>query len=201
LNPAEIADSCLRAGADLFVLRARRTSDQELAAILRELYPLRSSGMRILVAPAPGTADGATWLRFCDGVHLTGSDGPTERPANRHAPFLLSRSAHLPEHQEHHADLNDQLDMQTISPVFKPSYKGATEPVDALGLDGLRRFVASSSVPAWALGGISTENIRAVMGTGVHGVAIMGPLHVPDPQQREDLMRSLIMQASPSLMN
>lgn len=201
LNPADIATSAVEAGCTLAILRGRRSDDDTLSDVLRHLFPHRNQGLRILVAPAPGTASGAPWLRFCDGVHLTGNDPHFERPANRHAPFLVSRSAHVPEHQPPAQKLLDMLDMQTVSPIFRPSYKGSDEPVDALGLDGLARFTARATAPTWALGGIGPDNIRAVVASGAAGAAIMGPLHVPDHAQRTELLRSLVQLTTRSAMN
>lgn len=201
LSAVDIATSAVEAGCSLAILRGRRSDNDTLSDVLRSLFPQRNQGLRVLVAPAPGTAQGASWLRFCDGVHLTGNDPSFERPANRHAPFLVSRSAHVPEHQPVTDALAQQLDMQTVSPIFRPSYKGSDEPVDALGLDGLARFTARATTPTWALGGIGPDNIRAVIESGAAGAAIMGPLHVPDRGQRTELLRSLVQMTARAAMN
>ncbi len=55
------------------------------------------------------------------------------------------------------------------SPVFDPSWKATA----GFGLEGLRTLCDSSSVPVFALGGITPTNCSSCMDKGAHGVATL----------------------------
>lgn len=64
----------------------------------------------------------------------------------------------------------DVADFVTLSPVFPtPSKPG----LPALGVDYLREAVAKTSVPIFALGGVTPNNAIECMRAGAHGVAVM----------------------------
>ncbi len=65
----------------------------------------------------------------------------------------------------------DLVDYVGIGPVFHQMTKLDASP--ALGLEGLRTIVEMSSLPSVAIGGIKAENTRAVMATGVDGIAVV----------------------------
>jgi thiamine-phosphate pyrophosphorylase len=58
-----------------------------------------------------------------------------------------------------------------VGPVFGTRSK--RDPAPALGLDGLRRIVECVGTPVVAIGGIKCDNVRAVLETGAHGVAVL----------------------------
>ncbi|MSQ47303.1 MAG: thiamine phosphate synthase [Deltaproteobacteria bacterium] len=81
-------------------------------------------------------------------------------------------------------------DFLVFGPVyFTPSKAAYGEPQ---GLDRLRKAVAHSSVPIFAIGGINGERIPQVLATGAHGVAMISALSAAsDPMHaaRELLQR------------
>ena len=61
------------------------------------------------------------------------------------------------------------LDALVVSPVFPAG--GASAESAALGLGVLREWVEAARCPVYALGGIDTGNARALVGSGVCGLA------------------------------
>jgi thiamine-phosphate pyrophosphorylase len=64
-----------------------------------------------------------------------------------------------------------------VSPVFAVPGKG-----EPLGLDGLRRLVAASPRPVYALGGLDCRHVAGLLSTGARGLAtIRAVWDAPDP--------------------
>lgn len=66
------------------------------------------------------------------------------------------------------------VDYIGIGPVFPTGTKKDAAPV--VGLEGLRRLLATAPVPAVAIGGISEVNARSVYETGVSGIAVVSAI-------------------------
>jgi thiamine-phosphate pyrophosphorylase len=62
-----------------------------------------------------------------------------------------------------------------------------------LGLRGLERLVSASPLPVVAIGGINPGNVRAVMGTGVVGVAVVSAIvAAADPRADAEQIRKIV---------
>lgn len=59
-------------------------------------------------------------------------------------------------------------DAAVVSPVFPSNSPSAGRP---LGVEGLRRLVAATQLPVYALGGVRTGTVAALEGSGVVGIA------------------------------
>lgn len=99
------------------------------------------------------------------GVHLAADDSvPAEWPP------LIGRSCHGL------GDLvgaqDDGVDYVTLSPVFETVSKPGYGP--ALGPDGLRSMIETTSLPVYALGGITPATVGPCIEAGALGVAVMG---------------------------
>ena len=73
------------------------------------------------------------------------------------------------------ANQQDNINYVTVSAVFASQNKTDTKKI--WGIDGLADVVKISQKPITAIGGITLENVAAVMATGVYGVAVVGALH------------------------
>lgn len=112
------------------------------------------------------------------GVHL----GPEDVPAaalRRIVPvgFLIGASvgsdAEIP--------LAAGADYVGVGPLHATSTK--LDAGDALGIDGVRRLVDRAGLPAVAIGGITPDNARDALASGVVGVAaIRAVFSAPDPE-------------------
>jgi thiamine-phosphate pyrophosphorylase len=62
----------------------------------------------------------------------------------------------------------------SLGPIFVTSSKSKPDPV--VGIEGLRRLRALTQKPLVAIGGITTENARAVLEAGANSVAVISGL-------------------------
>ena len=105
-----------------------------------------------------------------DGVHLP------ERAVDqatglrcRHPDWLLTAAWH-PEGELAPRSLPiAALSALIVSPVFTPG--GASAVQQAIGLDRLKAAAGSAGRPVYALGGIGPSNVKALIGSGVCGIA------------------------------
>jgi thiamine-phosphate pyrophosphorylase len=72
--------------------------------------------------------------------------------------------------------------------VFKPKSKRDHEPL--VGVKGLLAAVKTAPLPVVAVGGIALDNIKQVVGTGVHAAATISC--VAQAWQPKDAVRSLV---------
>lgn len=143
-------------GARYVVLREKDLPRDERAALAEALRQvLAPAGGRLIVA-GPDPLGG-------DAVHLAEADPPVEAG-------LVGRSCHT---------RVSTADYVTVSPVYeKPGYG------PPLGLEGLARLCRGTSVPVFALGGITPENAAACREAGATGVAVMGAvMRADDPAE------------------
>jgi len=122
-----------------------------------------------------------------DGVHLGQEDLPPDA-----ARRILGGDAVIgfSTHSLKQARLAAQMpvDYVAIGPIFSTTSKqSANSPV---GLDGLARVrEALGAIPLVAIGGITSENIGAVIRAGADVVAIIGDIWVPAKESRVRIKR------------
>jgi thiamine-phosphate pyrophosphorylase len=173
-------------GAQVIQLRAKHLADRELLALAREVRRLtREAGALFIVNDRPDLA------RLCeaDGVHLGQDDLPVGDARRILGPdALVGVSTHDLE-QLRRAVL-EGADYVGVGPTF-PS---TTKVFAALaGLDYVRQAVAETSLPAFALGGITAENLPQVLAAGARRVAVSAAVcRADDPRAAtEALVRVL----------
>jgi thiamine-phosphate pyrophosphorylase len=116
-----------------------------------------------------------------DGVHLGQGDLPLDLARKVMGPEkLIGISTHNPDQvREASAGKPDYLG---FGPIFKPGSKQDHDPV--VGIEGLRAVRALTSLPVFAIGGITVENVVEVMKAGANGVAVISAiLKAPDIKQ------------------
>ena len=124
-----------------------------------------------------------------DGVHLGQEDLPPDA-----ARRILGSEAIIgfSTHTLNQARLAAQMpvDYVAIGPIFSTTTKrSANAPV---GLDGLARVrEALGAIPLVAIGGITSENIGAVIKAGADVVAVIGDIWVPAKDSRVRIKRLL----------
>ena len=119
-----------------------------------------------------------------DGVHLGKNDMPVQEARRLLGPgFLIGGTANTFEDiAAHHAASADYIG---CGPFRFTTTKEHLAPV--LGLQGYRQIIgqmraAGISLPVVAIGGITTDDIPAIMQTGVSGIALSGSvLRAADP--------------------
>ncbi len=69
-------------------------------------------------------------------------------------------------------------DFAVFGPVYHPISKGAYG--EAVGVEGLKKACAASTIPVYALGGITADRIPELSASGAAGVAVIGSVFGAD---------------------
>jgi len=157
--PGTVA-AAVDAGARAVVFREKDLPDAERQRLAGQLEVLLGPVGGLLIWGGHAGSDGAR------AVHLAAAD-----PFPQARPPLTGRSCHSPAELERAAA--EGCDYATISPVFATASKPGYGP--ALGVERLAAAVASGP-PAYALAGITPEDVRSCLAAGAHGVAVMGAI-------------------------
>ena len=163
----EQTKQALEGGATMIQLRDKKMSGRELyetACRLKEIC--RKSGALFIVNDRfdVALASGA------DGAHLGRTDLPL-RSARLLSPpgFILGGTAHsVKEGRSAEADGADYVGVGAAFPST------AKKEARVLGPEGIREVVSAITIPAIAIGGISAENLGAVLAAGAKGAAVIG---------------------------
>ncbi|HEY7449708.1 MAG TPA: thiamine phosphate synthase [Vicinamibacterales bacterium] len=164
-----LAGAAAAAGVNLIQIRENDLDSRTLCELVRScVRAAAGSQARVVVNDRldVALAGGA------DGVHLR-SDSPAAVRVRQVVParFLVGRSVHGAEEAEK-AAAEGGLDYLIAGTIFpsgsKPGQTGF------LGLDGLQAVVRRVTLPVLAIGGVTTETVADVAGTGVRGVAAIG---------------------------
>jgi 8-oxo-dGTP diphosphatase len=158
----ERARTALDGGLKLIELREKGWPIARQRALTQSLVALaRKYGATILLN---GTAERARQWR-CGGVHWTAAAlaTATERPAG----ILCAASCHTRTEIEHAAALG--LDFVVLGPVQPtPSHPGAI----TLGWEGFATAATKASLPVYALGGLTRDDLDTAIAHGAHGIAL-----------------------------
>lgn len=174
---ARISDA-LDGGVDLLQLRWK---DVEALQYLRLAERVRaiaySAGVPFIVNDRPDVALAA----HADGVHLGQQDLPVEF-ARRILPTgaIIGRSSHEPAHAEQ--AVVEEASYFAVGPVWPTPTKPGRP---AAGLSYVRAVATSAvSIPWFAIGGITTENVHEVIDAGATRIAVVRAiLDAEDPAE------------------
>jgi thiamine-phosphate pyrophosphorylase len=163
-------------GARVFQLREKDLSDRELLDRVRNVRRwTRDAGALFIVNDRPDIAR----LAEADGVHL-GQDDMRVADARRIVgPDALIGVSTQTIEQVRRAVL-DGADYLGVGPTF-PS---RTKPFDHFpGLDFIRRVADETTLPAFALGGITPANVRQIVEAGAKRIAVSASVaEAADPE-------------------
>lgn len=185
-----VARQLAEAGADVIQLRDKTLNDRQLVERARALKQcLRGSGTLFIVNDRADVAA----LVAADGVHV-GQEELTVKDA-RHLVgprALVGVSTHSIE-QAHQAVL-DGANYIGVGPTF-PSTTKAFETFP--GLNFVAEVAAEIRLPAFAIGGITPENLPQVLAAGATRVAVSGSVtQAPDPAATTKKMTSMLRSAN-----
>ena len=181
ISYAEGIRMALEGGCRWIQLRMKDAPAEEIIACAEEVLPLcRRHGAKFLLD------DHVELVRQlgADGVHLGKNDMPVDEARKILGPdIIIGGTANTIEDiislDKHGADYIG------CGPFRFTTTKKNLSPI--LGLDGYKSIVLKMKelgidLPIVAIGGITVEDIPAVMGTGVSGIALSGAiLGAPDP--------------------
>ncbi|TAN83657.1 MAG: Nudix family hydrolase [Gallionella sp.] len=156
-------EAALHKGLRLVQLREKNYSREALRELALEMLPLmRQHGARLVI-----NADIALAQEIgADGVQLTGAQlaGLNSRPEVE----WCAASCHNAEELRRAEELG--CDFALLSPVLPTrSHPGAPH----LGWENFAAIAAGSSIPVYALGGLTHDDMQAAWRRGAHGIALL----------------------------
>lgn len=177
LGMVETARRAVAGGVTLVQLRDKNASTAQMIEAGRALKAtLHGTGVPLIVNDdvEAALAIGA------DGLHV-GQDDMDARTARRliGPDMILGLSAET----EALAAAVDPavVDYIGAGPVFATATKPGHKP--PVGMEGLARLIAATSLPAVAIGGLKTGHVEAVLRAGARGLAVVSAIGgQPDPQ-------------------
>ena len=167
-------------GVQVVQLREKNKSDADLIARARELRAVtRRLGVLFIINDRPDIAR----LVQADGVHLGQDDLPVADARRIVGPdALIGVSTHSPAQVE--KALRDGASYIGVGPTFP----GPTKTFDHYpGLEFIRWVAANTSLPAFAIGGITAANVAQVAQAGLRRVAVSHAIAQDDDPRRAAL--------------
>lgn len=167
-------EAMLTGGVGIVQLRAKKSPEEAIAALARQLLPIaRAAGVpfvlndRVALAASLGL----------DGAHVGQDDLSVAETRRILGPGrIVGKSTHsLAQAQAAAAEAPDYLG-------FGPLFATPTKPDYApIGTDDIRRAHERVALPIYCIGGIKRENLPAVLAAGARRVVIVsGILQAPD---------------------
>jgi thiamine-phosphate pyrophosphorylase len=161
--------AALRGGVDIVQLRMKASGAGEvLAAGRRFKRACEEHEALLIVNDRPDVAAALD----ADGVHLGQDDGPVavarEVVGDQR---LIGQSTHSPGQVD--AAANAGVDYIGVGPVHETPTKPGRAPV---GLELVRYAAANTTLPFFAIGGITTANVDAVRDAGARRIAVVRAL-------------------------
>ena len=128
-------------------------------------------------------------LSNADGIHVGQSDESYLNVRTQMPEKIIGISTMTLEESIEAEELG--ADYLGVGPIFATQTKTDTPP--PIGLVKLKEIVDKITIPIVAIGGINTQNLREVLDTGVHGVAIISAiLTAPDPENEIQKIQEII---------
>jgi thiamine-phosphate pyrophosphorylase len=177
--PESVAEELCAGGSDLIQLRAKNSTKEEILRMARAIVPItRAAGIGLVINDHPDIA-AAVEAEYC---HLGQEDffdaGHTQaaevRPAG--AAFGLGLSTHTP--QQAWLAIAADPEYIAIGPVFATGTKPGAQPVT---LEYVRWAASHVSIPWFAIGGITLQNLPGVLAAGASRICVVSAiLNAPD---------------------
>jgi thiamine-phosphate pyrophosphorylase len=177
-------EGALAGGADLFQLRDKDASDDELlAAAERAREACRAAGALFLLNDRPDLAAAAG----ADGVHVGQDDMPVARArAVVGDEAIIGLSTHSM--QQAQAGCRSGADYIAVGPVHATPTKEGRPPI---GVEPIRYAAAHIDVPWFAIGGIDAGTIGDVTAAGARRVVVVRALsQADDPEAAARALRA-----------
>jgi thiamine-phosphate pyrophosphorylase len=202
-----VARELCEGGADLIQLRAKNAPVQEVRRLAEELLPVAEKadvGLVINDYPEVASAIGAPLCHlgqedFFDAGHAHVNDVRSRLPGSavgaRDLKFGLS--THAPEQAER--AVRAGADYVAIGPVFPTPTKPTAR---AVTLDYVRWAAAHLSIPWFAIGGITLENLDRVLEAGATRVCVVSAiLRAPNVVRACQTFRDRLLSAGRNDLN
>ncbi|MBS0151151.1 MAG: thiamine phosphate synthase [Nitrospira sp.] len=171
----DVLKSSAAAGARLFQYRNKTAS---MKAAFAEALPLSQAAHELGALFIVNDRCDLALAVEADGVHLGQSDLPLHLARKVMGPNkLIGISTHNAEQVR--AATTGGPDYLGFGPIFTPASKLDHDPV--VGIAGLKTIRLLTPLPIFAIGGITLDQVKDVIGAGANGVAVISAiLKVPD---------------------
>ncbi len=183
----ELAKLAIAGGADTIQFRQKGGSTKEMIQVAEQMQALcREAGVAFIVNDRVDVAIASR----ADGVHLGQDDFPISlaRKLLGDEAIIGGSAGNLEEAQ---TCLRDGADYVGFGPVYHTTSKDDAGPASGLALLG--EIVEAISVPVIAIGGIGRANVRLVLQTRVHGIAVISDVCCQqDPEEAARTLRHLL---------
>ena len=188
---ADVLAAALAGGVDLFQLRDKAASDDELLAAAEEAKRLcQAGGALFLVNDRPDLAAAAD----ADGVHVGQDDEPV---AAARAVVGTGRIVGLSTHSiaQAEAGARSGADYIAVGPVHATPTKEGRPPI---GLEPVRHAAAQVGVPWFAIGGIDAGNVDEVVAAGAARIVVVRAIaEAVDPEGAARALREAVSVGAP----
>jgi thiamine-phosphate pyrophosphorylase len=179
--PDDLLEAALRGGAGIVQLREKTArSDQELIALARSFRAAADRhGALFILNDRPDLVDACR----ADGVHAGQDDMPVADARRAAGPSaLVGLSTHSASEVDaaSAAQGDDRPDQISVGPVWETPTK---EGRPGTGLELVRYAAEHATLPWFAIGGIDTENVAEVVGSGAWRIVVVRAIRdATDPE-------------------
>lgn len=184
----DVVRAAIEGGVDAIQVREKELDGGPLAERVAWVVNIaRPSGVRVIVNDRPDIA----LVTGADGVHLGQTDlAPRQVHQLCGRRLIVGMSTH--EESEAERAMTEGADYCGVGPMFETNVKPDVRPTDTRGgLRWLRAYVARfGHVPHLAIGGITPENVAALVDAGCQGIAVSAC--VCAAERPESVVRSLV---------
>jgi thiamine-phosphate pyrophosphorylase len=179
-------EGALAGGADLFQLRDKQASDDELLeAAERARRHCQAAGALFLLNDRPDLAAACG----ADGVHVGQDDAPVAR-AREHVgeDAIVGLSTHSM--QQAQAGCRSGADYIAVGPVHATPTK---EGRPAIGVEPIRYAAAHVDVPWFAIGGIDAQTVGEIVRAGARRIVVVRAVaEASDPEASTRALRATL---------
>jgi thiamine-phosphate pyrophosphorylase len=166
----DVLKASAAAGAKLVQYRNKTASMKEAYA---EALPLRKIAQELGTVFIVNDRCDLALAVDADGVHLGQGDLPLHYARKVMGPDkLIGISTHDP--RQVSAATAGGANYLGFGPIFDPGSKSDHDPI--VGVEGLRAIRTLTSLPIFAIGGITLESVEEVMRAGANGVAVISAI-------------------------
>jgi thiamine-phosphate pyrophosphorylase len=173
-RPEEVARQLCDGGSDLIQLRAKNATVEEIRRLAESILPVTqraSVGLVINDHPKIALQVGAECCHLGQEDFFDAGFQLATQVTGCRKEILLGLSTHTPE-QALRA-LRAEPDYVAIGPVFVTGTKPAAPPVT---LDYVRWAAANVPIPWFAIGGITLQNLEAVLAAGAPRICVVSAI-------------------------
>ncbi len=160
----KISQWAVRSGVDILQLRDKKGTAQDILKCSKEILKIADRKVFFIINDRVDLAKAVS----ADGVHL-GQEDLSVNFARRllGAKAIIGRSCQTLEHVKQ-AHL-EKVDYIGFGSVFKTLTKPERKPMNR---EVLKKVMAQSTLPVFAIGGVTLENVSSLMPLGVNRVAV-----------------------------